>query len=349
MKMKLILIFFFVIIILSSCIKNNNIIEDTNFSDLTNNQKNLLIRLIATGYNKGGNYNFEELKELSNDINYKYDDDVLEFYKYFTGEINNTIKTKNIDNDPHYDPDIKNYIKNITENHFNNNSSEVFLIDYFDEKIPVNSDINFFYLNPKIIDLFEKRNFLVDRVYKKIKEYYFSSSTFKQWFDYFYKDKALNDSDIKKYSEFLVDIVYTYVNSNIELKRLHYTSSELYPNIIKLNHIPIELILSIIMKESRFFPGSFRAELDNNGNIYALSFGLTHILIDANFLEIPNIGDENIGERNFDLISYFYLGNKRNEETYFSDWDLITIRGSILYAVIYLDMLYQKIIKYIEY
>ncbi|WP_129408114.1 hypothetical protein [Marinitoga lauensis] len=340
-----------IILIVSACIKTPEYIEDTNFSDLTQEQKEELIRLIATGYNKGGGSSFESLEATANLSSYTYDDNVLLFYKYFTGEIYNTTKSKSLSDDPHYDPIIKNYIKNITENNFKDNSSSVFLINYYDKKIPTQSAEDFLKLNPNIINSYEKREFLVERVYNKIKEYYNSSSTFRKWFDYYYPDKSLSDIDIKKYSEFLVDVAYAYTHSNIELNRLHYTGSELYPEKVILKHIPVELVLAIIMQESRFFPGSFRAELDGD-NIYALSFGLTHILIDSDFLYISstnnNIGDGDKGERNFDLISYFYLGNNRNEETYFSDWDLVTIRGSILYSVIYLDMLYQKLIKYIN-
>ncbi|SHF07462.1 hypothetical protein SAMN02745164_01730 [Marinitoga hydrogenitolerans DSM 16785] len=347
---RIVILLLFLTIIFSSCIRLPKV-EDTNFSDLTNAQKELLIRLIATGYNRGGNYTFEKLIELANENGYGYDDNVLEFYKYFIGEINYTTKTKNLEDVPNYDPVIKNYIKNITEEHFKNDSSNLFLIDYYDEKLPSNSNKLYPALNPIRKTKYEKRENLINKLYSKITEYYNSSSTFKAWFDYYYPDKSLSENDLKNFSEYLVDIAYTYLNSNIELNRLKYTSSDLYPKKIKLNDIPVELILAIIMQESRFFPGSFRAEI-SNGNIYALSFGLTHVLIDADFLDISNnnidIGDGNKGESNFDLISYFYLGNNRNEETYFSDWDLITIRGSILYSAIYLDMLYQKLIKYIK-
>lgn len=350
---KIILLILLLIFIFNSCVnffpKSEDQVIDTNFSDLTNEQKELLIRILATGYNEGGNYTFDKLKELANTPGYNYDDNVLEFYKYFIGEIDDPDKaTKSLSDDPHYHPTIKNYIKNITEQNFKNNSSSVFLIDYYDENIPVNSNKEYSNLNPSIIKEYDKRDFLINRVYNKIKDYYNSSSTFKKWYDYYYSGIVLTDDDIRKYSEYLVDVAYSYTNSNIELNRLKDTSSELYPQKVILKHIPVELILAIIMQESRFFPGSFRAEITNDNEIYALSFGLTHVLIDADFLYISTqydyIGDGKKGERDFDLISYFYLGNNRNEETYFSDWDLVTIRGSILYSLIYLDMLYQKFI-----
>ncbi|KLO21766.1 hypothetical protein [Marinitoga sp. 1155] len=353
MKLKIIFILILVFI-LSSCIKQPIKVEDTNFNDLTNSQKELLIRLIATGYNRGGGYSFENLKKLANENGDDYDDNVLYNYKYFIGKINTpptkVISVKSLVSD---DDRIKEYVNNII-NRFSDNSNKNFFIDAFDSKIPTNpikNDRDFEFLNPNTIKSYEKRDFLVNKVYNLIKRDYSNNYLFKYWYDKFFKDITFNDDNILFYSKFLVDIAYAYTNSDIELKRLQYTGSELYPEVIKLNHIPVELILAIMYQESKFFPGSFRAEI-SNGNIYALSFGLTHVLIDADFLYISNtdetIGDGDKGERSFDLISYFYLGNNRNEETYFSDWDLITIRGSILYSAIYLDMLYQKLIKYIK-
>ncbi|NUV00325.1 hypothetical protein XO12_09570 [Marinitoga sp. 1154] len=349
MKLKIIFILILVFI-LSSCIKQPIKVEDTNFNDLTNSQKELLIRLIATGYNKGGNLTFEELKERSN---YDYANNILNNYKYFIGEITTlptkVISVKSLVSD---DDRIKEYVNNIM-NRFSDNSNKNFFIDAFDSKIPTNpqkEDKTFDYLNPKININYDKRDVLVKKVYDLIKRDYTKEYFFYDWYYKFFSTD-FSDEEILEYSKFLVDIAYAYTNSDIELKRLQYTGSELYPEVIKLNHIPVELILAIMYQESKFFPGSFRAEI-SNGNIYALSFGLTHVLIDADFLYISNtdetIGDGDKGERSFDLISYFYLGNNRNEETYFSDWDLITIRGSILYSAIYLDMLYQKLIKYIK-
>lgn len=103
------------------------------------------------------------------------------------------------------------------------------------------------------------------------------------------------------------------------------------------------------VQESRLLPGSFRAEISSK-NIYAVSFGLAHTLIDADFLEIAaaydDIGNNDAGGRNFDIISNRYLGNIAKQKTYFSDYDLLTVRGSLLYSSIFMQLLYQKLITY---
>jgi len=110
------------------------------------------------------------------------------------------------------------------------------------------------------------------------------------------------------------------------------------------------MVLAFFVQESRLLPGSFRAEISSNKNIYAVSFGLAHTLIDADFLEIAtahdDIGNNDAGGRNFDIISSRYLGNTAKEKTYFSDYDLLTVRGSLLYSSIFMQLLYQKLITY---
>ncbi|MCP5465126.1 MAG: hypothetical protein H7A31_00340 [Thermotogae bacterium] len=87
-------------------------------------------------------------------------------------------------------------------------------------------------------------------------------------------------------------------------------------------------------QESRFFPGSYRAEVINNN-------------IDADYLYIANgtdIGNSTTKDRrNFMIISEFYFGNTSETEDYFSDWDLMTVRGSVLYTLIYSELCYRKL------
>ncbi|WGS64640.1 hypothetical protein [Marinitoga aeolica] len=366
--MKKILLFIIsLIFVFSSCIKIIPKAEDTNFSDLTQDQKELLIRLIATGYNKGGNYKFDELKNLASTTD--YDDRILNNYKYFIGITDvmptKTIELKTIPND---DERIKEYIKSIINKfkdngEYNNNSDDNFFIDAFNEYIPVNplrKDRDFSYLNPKIKNNFMNEDELINRVYNLIYRDYNNNYIFKKWYDKYFGEDFL--SSIKIYAKFLVDMAYTYTHSNAELNRINYTNSELYPEKISLNHIPVELLLSIMYQESKFFPASFKAEIktddENIEYIDSVSFGLTHTLIDSDYLYISknynDIGNNKFEPYNFSMISWYYLyganpfNNPTGEETYFSDWDLITIRGSILYSTIYLDMLYQKLIKYIK-
>ena len=362
MKKIMYLIFIFILLGMSSCVKIDIIIpEDTNFSDLTLTQRNNFIRYIYTAYNKGAGYTFEQLKGYADDTNYTNDDNVLAFYRYLVGELTlNDIKTRvPFDGtDKHYDERIISYIKSIIsrfQTDANNTKSSNWFIDSFNEKVPsMPSKYNstFDYLNPKIITTYDKRMDLINRVYDLLKYYYTSDSVylFGRWFKEYFPTETLSDTELKEYATYLVDCAYAYTNTNLTLNRKQSTSSTLYKEKVVIKDVPIELLLATSIQESRLFPGSFRAEVIND-NIYAVSFGLTHTLIDADFLYIAkdsDIGNDSKGERNFDLLSYFYYGNERNEETYFSDWDLMTVRGSFLYASTFLELIYQKYISFIK-
>ena len=311
------------------------------------------IRYIATAYNRGIENSFSDIKEIADSVSYHYDDNVLEYFKYFNGEISlETLNTKRLliikATEP-YDPRIKNYIISAIQE-FTNHSASNTMIDQYDEDIPtdpkqVSSKSEYSKFNPTIITSYEKREFLVDRVYKLIKNDYDSFGLFRSWYDEFYPGESFSDNDVRCFAKLLVDVAYTYVHSGISLPRLHSTSSDSYPEIIELSQIPVELLLAIAYQESRFFPGSYRAEIENE-NIYALSLGLTHILIDSDYLnfasENKDIGDNIKSNYTFGQISYYYLGNSLNSEDVFSDMDLLMIRGAFLYSSIYLDMIYQK-------
>ncbi|MDN5338024.1 MAG: hypothetical protein PWQ20_1094 [Thermotogaceae bacterium] len=313
------------------------------------------IKYMATAYNSGIGYSFEDLKTIADDDSYTYDDDVLKYFKYFSGEI--TLDSLNITRlnflraTDTSDSRVRDYIVSSLENFLNSTSSSTF-IDQYDEKVPVNSSVlsDFDRLNPNIITSYEKRESLVNRIYELLKKDYDSYGLFRINFEDFYPNKELSESELRLFSGFVVDIAYTYANSNLTLQRLKSTSSpDIYHDIIELSHIPVELLLAVAYQESRFFPGSYRAEIED-GNIYSLSFGMSHILIDSDNIDISsNYSDIGNGEKEsctFELISYYYLGNSLNEEDIFTDLDLLMIRGAFLYSAIYLDMIYQKLSSY---
>jgi hypothetical protein len=187
--------------------------------------------------------------------------------------------------------------------------------------------------------------------------------SFGKWFSEFHPTGYNNflDSDIYDYSEFLVDLAYAYTNTGISTPQgLNSTSQPWKYGVggITFENIPIEMLLATLIQESRLFPGSFRAETTGSGtseNIYAISFGLGHSLIDADFLKNStgyagghdHIGNDLRDRRNFSIISRWYLGNDWNsnlevEETYFSHWDLLSLRGSYVYTLAYLELVYLR-------
>lgn len=337
------------LLILAGC--GRSLLPETQMSDE-------LIRYMATAYNRGIENSFDQLKAIADDDSYYYDDNVLKYFKYFSGEI--ALNSLSIDSlklvskaTDTSDSRIREYIVSALKSFLNSTSSSSF-IDQYDEKIPVNSSIvsDFDGFNPDIITSYEKRKSLVDRVYELLKKDYDSYGLFRSNFEDFYPGEELSDDELRTFSEFIVDIAYTYTSSGLSFRRLQPTNSSSYPDIVELSQIPVELLLAIAYQESRFFPGSYRAEI-KDGNIYSLSFGMSHILIDSDNIEISSnysdIGNNKKESYTFELISYYYLGNSSPDtEDIFTDVDLLMVRGAFLYSTIYLDMIYKKFSPFFE-
>lgn len=337
---------------LFSCIDINILLPD---NPNNNDKSGDFYRYLYTMYNKGGTSDFNTIKTSADNPSYTNDDNVLEFYKYFKGEISLIQLGTRLpfdDTDMHYDERIQNYMLNYYDNYAKNNSNTDWFIDHFDEEVPVNpsnTDKNFDYLNISLITEYTGRTALVQRVYDLIKRDYVSTSSyvFGEWFRHYFPNKTLTDSEILKYAQYITDICYTYTNSGLDVPVLKQSSSDLWNQGnygLKFENISAEYLLALMYQESRFFPGSYRAEGINN--IDAVSFGLTHNLIDADYLYIANgtdIGNSTKDRRNFMIISEFYFGNTSATEDYFSDWDLMTVRGSVLYTLIYSELCYRKL------
>ncbi|BBE30145.1 hypothetical protein OSSY52_02860 [Tepiditoga spiralis] len=292
---------------------------------LTNDE----IRYIATAYNKGFSRSIEEIKKYSMKENYLYDDFILNYYNYFLGkmELKDVLKSKTIISDKPFIP-TKTYLKRSIEfkTYLNNIIDKNKNIIY--EKIPILNKKSK-KLNPTIIKKFKKREILKERVYKLLKAY------------------KINMNDLNNYAEAIVDYTYTYLNSNITFYRKYNISSNFFKEKIVVKDIPVELLLSFMVAESRLRPYSYRIEIKND-KIYAFSIGFTHILVDADFAYISNVNDKFGNNKfdmyNFNLLSSLYFGNEKNKENYLSDIDLITLRGSILYASVLLQLIYEKIV-----
>lgn len=335
-----------IIFIFSSCVMLNDIfnfeedfVEDTlAFYDLPLEDQYEIVEIVATAYNAGGNKDYNTIVEISNYATYTYDDNVLDYFKYFTGKTNTPKTLKSFYDIPNRIPELTNYIINITENEKDNSDSN-FLINLYDFDIPKynfkNSDL----------ETYVNEDFLVERIKYFIMNY---SYEFDTWFEEYYPTETVNDSLIEEYARYLVRLAKTYTRSEISLDRLISTPSELYPSNITLKNIPVELIISIMAQESHFFPGSYRGEIDSSEVIQTISYGLTHFLLDADFIyfssSISNIGNGALESYNFNQISKFYLGNDDLQENIFSDWHLVSTKGNVLYSNIFLEMIWSKFI-----
>ncbi|WP_041083604.1 hypothetical protein [Thermotoga profunda] len=295
-----------------SCVKNESkdVLDD------------LLVSYMAIMYNYGPSYTIDEIKTFAEQSS--YDDDVLEYYHYFCGKIK--LKDVKLHEKPQiYDQRIKDYIKQHLPM---NNSNNYVFIDNFDDPPPV----QILFKNT------ESENILSERLYSLLYRDWQNEGLFKSWYKSFYNDEV-NIDQLKEYANLLAKSACSY---SFTMRRLQNTSSTFYKDYVDLSEIPAELLLAIAYKESRFFPGSFRAEIYQD-KIQAISMGLCHILVDADTLEIPDIGNQVVDMRTFELIGYYYLGNDYGKKNTFNEIDLLQIKGNFLVCAIQLGLIYQRL------
>ncbi len=279
----------------------------------------LQIRYIAIMYKYGPFLDMQRIEALLEQDS--YDDDVLAYYQYFKSSVELS-DLKVIEKAEIYDTRIKDYIR---EHLPSNHSEEVLFLDNFDDSVPVT------------IELLEsqKDEKLSERICNLLMRDWQRKGLFRVWYEEFYEDQ-LSEEQMKRYAELLTRVAYGYSSTTVE--RVHETSSTFYRDSVDLSKIPPELLLAIAYKESRLFPASFRAEIYQD-NIQAVSWGLCHILIDADTLALSyaDIGDQKIDKRTFELINYYYFSGALNEI------DLIQLKGNLLVSLIQLALIYENL------
>ncbi|MGM0640812.1 MAG: hypothetical protein ACQESN_05270 [Thermotogota bacterium] len=361
-----------IIFIFSSCLPLEDLFgDDTTDVDFTEDEYQN-VKLIYTAYNEGAAYSLEELEERA--LTNAGANNVMSLYSFFKGEI--TLEqhlTKAMgDRLSPTDIRIRNYIGNVI-NHSNYGTDDEtdyqnnWLINYFDNKIPVDNNdtppsINF---NPVLVSKNHLKVLeLQPKIYEILDHYMKDGNNFDRWYDFYATSQNIDSTTYpaildstetitetikNQYSEYLARIAVTYTESNISFTQNSFNSNPwVYGQNIDFDDIPPELLLAVLFQESNFVPFSYRAEVSGS-NIYGLSFGLAHILIDADKINISSshtdIGDGNFGDRDFSIISHIYFGNddKYEAENVFRSWDLLTVRGSTMYALTYLSLIYNKI------
>lgn len=78
--------------------------------------------------------------------------------------------------------------------------------------------------------------------------------------------------------------------------------------------------------------------------------GLCHILVDADTLELdhPDIGNDTVDMRTFELISYYYLGNDYGKKNVVDEIDLLKLEGNTLISMIYLSLIYERLVELLQ-
>lgn len=352
-----------IIFIFSSCVllNDSNTNTGTNIDWTEDEYQN--VKLIYTAYNEGwGNYGLEELKERA--LTNAGANEVMFLFSYFEGNISfdeliNDYLTRAFGEErTATDYRIRNYIGNIIKNNssYENNNADYnnWLINYFDSNAQTNNLDLISSSDPNVL-------FLKDKIYKLLDYYSQDGKYIDVWFD-FYKEKTveydpifsstenLSETILREYSEYLARVALTYTNSDISINQNNSSYQPWdYTTKVIFNDIPVELYLAVVFRESKFIPFSYRAEKISDdseiepykiGDIYGLSFGLSHILIDISKTNLDNLYSDDFtsqGQQTFTSINSLYF------EDIYEDWDLLSIRGSTIYSLIYLDVLMNKL------
>lgn len=274
------------------------------------------LRYVVLAYRFGYGLSEEELAQIAEQTT--YDDEVLAYYEYFkTGELSKiSTKVPQI-----YDERILNTIK---ASLFVNGTSQIKLIDLFDEPLP----------KPEWSQSFDRPSSrLVERVQNLLIDDWYNKGFFYEWCRKFSIEVSLEE--LKNYAEFLVNACHSI--SMLKLTKASSGQSSFFAQEVDLSIVPDELVLAICYVESKFFPAAFRAEI-KNGVIQAVSLGLGQILSDADSLLVhqADVGNGKSDLYTFELLNMHYFGGS------FSTMDLSQVRGAVLFCRTLLSLIQTK-------
>lgn len=274
------------------------------------------LRYVVLAYRFGYGLSREELAQIAKQTT--YDDEVLAYYEYFkTGRLLKiSTKAPQI-----YDERILNVIKS---NLSANGTSEIELIDLFDELLP----------KPEWNQSLDRASSgLVERVQNLLIDDWHSKGFFYEWCKKFSIEVSLEE--LKNYAEFLVNTCHSI--STLKLTKTSSGQSSFFAQEVDLSIVPDELVLAICYVESKFFPAAFRAEI-KNGVIQAVSLGLGQILSDADSLlaHQADVGNGKSDLYTFELLNMHYFGGS------FSTTDLSQVRGAVLFCRTLLSLIRAK-------
>lgn len=327
-----------------------------------------IIRLASNGYIDGP-------RSINlNNIERSYDTEIIYYLNYFLGNEDNPLYIDLVDDKKFQEKLIDErpfYFNQITANsavyNYIYNTIKIYGDDFLYKKIPFKYENELLYkiYNPSLNYNDEwffsnKRKFLIDRIkrFLEIENNFFWQQweTFKVFSPNITDYYDFNDEEqLDYYIESLIDTIYIYINSDITFKSKYNETNDFYKD-VTINTVPIELVLSIFMRETKLFPFSFRFERreDYYGNVRLaiISLGLGQMLADADLLNLGensyNLGigsimknysgaPEKFSRYDFEIITEGYFNNDP-----FIDRDLFTIRGSVLYTTLYLQLLLNK-------
>ena len=293
-------------ILISSCTQN--------IINYPEQQYETMIQYVATLYNKGYNYSKDSVINFMKNSNYLYPQKILGYYKYFSNlgpypefkEISTTDKAS-----------LDAYVKN-------------FKFDYWTKDATVFSKISY---DPSTYPGYDN---LVSKVHNIL-----TNTGSKFWDDVPELYPNMTTKKASELARYIVDSAIKISYSGLYFSRC--CNGTFFEKTVKIDKYFIrpEILLAFFMTESSFEPFAYKPEVNSDGKIYSVSFGLGQTLLDINLIndkvELTNIAAP--GDYTFTLLNRNYFSNSYKAK------NLFQVQTSELFTATFLQLLFDRIVK----
>ncbi len=300
-----------VIFIVSGCINVNPI----SYSEQS---YETMIQYAATLYNKGQYLSKDTVISYLNNPSYLYPREVVGYYRYFMG-IDPSLPTFTTDKSISTEDKAKldDYIKNFTMSYWQENDPYISNITYKVESYP-----NYTSLVKKVKDIMTKPT---NKFMEDVNEYYPDFTTV----------------DASNLAKFIVDTAIKVSKSNLIFSRKY--DDKVFEKTVQIrsDYVKPELLLAFAMAETSFEPFAYKAEVNKDNKIYAISLGLSQILVDINKIN-NQIGLTDVATPDrytFEMLNEEYFSSKYEAN------ELFKIQTAELFKGVFLQLLFDRIIR----
>ena len=299
-----------IILIISSCTFT---IPKIDYSEQT---YETMIKYVAVLYNKGQGTSESSATIYLNDPSYTYPQKIVDLYRDFMNLAANPPGYKDISGQD--ETKLKNYV-------------EKYKLDYWTSKDSTNcSKITY---NPSNYPGY-------DNLVAKVKNIMTNSDN-KFLTDVKILYPHFTTEDASYLAKFIVESAIEISYSNFSFSRS--CDGEVFEQKVTINEnfIKPELLLAFAAAESSFEPFAYRAEQNSDKKIYAVSLGLSQILLDINLIN-SDVGLTDIagpGDYTFTLLNRNYFSNEYKAE------NLFRVQTAELFKATFLQLLFDRIVR----
>jgi hypothetical protein len=278
-----------------------------------------MIKYVATLYNKGQYYTKDDVLKFLSDPSYTYPENVVAWYRYFL-DLNSyapkTFKSLTATQTEKFD----NYVKEFNLTYWITDNNLISSVTY---------DVKDY---PGYYDLLNKvKNIMTTETnafWLRAKE--------------LYPDFTTANADVL--AEYIVDSAIKTSMSRLNFSR-SYNDSVFESNVkIEKYIIKPELLLAFAMAETSFEPFAYRAEQNSSDKIYAVSLGLSQMLLNIGLIKDDvGLSDDEVyvasGNYTFGILNSNYFSSKYKAS------DLFKVQTADLFKAVFLQLLFDKIIR----